>query len=266
MWSGSMALVADAGHNLSDVLGLVLAWGAAHLSKRVPTRRRTYGYKSSSTLAALANGMLLLIAIGAIGWESIQRLIHPEPIATSTVLWVAAIGVLVNAGTAWLFMAGRKGDINVRATFLHMAADAAVTVGVIVAALLIMATGWLWLDPAVSLVIGGVILFGTWNLLRDSVNLAMDAVPEGINPDEVRAWLAGLPGVTEVHDLHVWAIGTTDTALTAHLVRHDTASDRDLLFGVQCGARERFGIAHATIQLETPDAADDCNLRPDHVV
>lgn len=264
--SGSMALLADAGHNLSDVLGLVLAWGAAHLSRRSPTRRRTYGYKASSTLAALANGMLLLVAIGAIGWESILRLIHPEPIATGTVLWVAAIGVLVNAGTAWLFMAGRKGDINVRAAFLHMVADAAVTVGVIAAAVLIMATGWLWLDPAVSLVIAGVILVGTWNLLRDSVNLAMDAVPGGIDPDEVRAWLAGLPGVTEVHDLHVWAIGTTDTALTAHLVRNDTASDRDLLFDVQCGARERFGIAHATVQLETPDAAGDCSLRPDHVV
>ncbi len=264
--SSSMALLADAGHNLSDVLGLVLAWGAAHLSRRGPTRLRTYGYKASSTLAALANGVLLLVAIGAIGWESIQRLMHPEPIATGTVLWVAAIGVLVNAGTAWLFMAGRKGDINIRGTFLHMAADAAVTVGVIVAALLIRATGWLWLDPAVSLVIAVVILVGTWNLLRDSFNLAMDAVPNGIDPDAVRAWLAGLPGVTEVHDLHVWAIGATDTALTAHLVRHDTEGDRSLLLDVQCGARERFGIAHATIQLETPDAADDCALRPDHVV
>ena len=181
-------------------------------------------------------------------------------------LWVAAAGVVVNAGTAWLFMSGRHGDINVRAAFLHMAADAGVTLGVIVAALLIMWTGWLWLDPAVSLAIAAVILVGTWNLLRDSINLAMDAVPGGIDPDEVKAWLTGLPGVTEVHDLHVWAIGTTDTALTAHLVRGDTQADRDLLLGVQCGARERFGIAHATVQLETPDAAIDCNLRPDHVV
>ncbi len=264
--SSSMALLADAGHNLSDVLGLLLAWGAAHLSRRGPTRRRTYGLKASSTLAALLNAMLLLVAIGAIGWESVQRLIHPEPVATGTVLWVAAVGVAVNAGTAWLFMAGRKGDINVRAAFLHMAADAVVTVGVIVAALLITATGALWLDPAVSLVIAAVILVGTWNLLRNSINLALNAVPDGIDPDEVRAWLAGLPGVTEVHDLHVWAIGTTETALTAHLVRPDPAADRTLLRDVQCGAQERFGIVHATVQLETPDAARDCALRSDLVV
>lgn len=264
--SGSMALLADAGHNFSDVVGLLLAWGASHLSRRGPTTRRTYGYKASSTLAALANGVLLLIAIGAIGWESVHRLLHPEPVATGIMLWVAVAGVAVNAGTAWLFMSGRHGDINVRAAFLHMAADAGVTLGVIVAALLIMWTGWLWLDPAVSLLIAAVILVGTWNLLRDSIDLAMDAVPGGIDPDEVKAWLAGLPGVIEVHDLHVWAIGTTDTALTAHLVRHDTQADRDLLFGVQCGARDRFGIAHATVQLETPDAAINCNLRPDHVV
>jgi cobalt-zinc-cadmium efflux system protein len=264
--SGSMALLADAGHNLSDVLGLLLAWGAAHLSRRRPTARRTYGYKASSTLAALANGVLLLVAIGAIGWESIHRLLHPEPVAAGVMLWVAAVGVVVNAGTAWLFMSGRHGDINVRAAFLHMAADAGVTLGVIAAALLIMWTGWLWLDPAVSLLIAAVILVGTWNLLRDSVDLAMNAVPGGIDPDEVKAWLAGLPGVMEVHDLHVWAIGTTDTALTAHLVRRDTLADRDLLLGVQCGARDRFGIAHATVQLETPDAAIDCGLRSDHVV
>ncbi len=262
----SMALLADAGHNLSDVLGLLLAWGASHLSSRGPTRRRTYGYKASSTLAAVGNGMLLLIAIGAIGWEAIQRLMHPEPVATGIMLWVAAVGVIVNAGTAWLFMSGRHNDINIRGAFLHMAADAAVTLGVIIAALLIMRTGWLWLDPAASLLIAVVILVGTWRLLRDSIDLAMNAVPQGIDPDEVREWLAGLPGVTEVHDLHVWAMGTTDTALTAHLVRGDSGADRALLFGVQAGARERFGIAHATVQLETPEAADDCHLRPEHVV
>ena len=265
--SGSLALLADAGHNLSDVLGLLLAWGAMHLSRRGPTRRRTYGYKSSSTLAALANAMLLLVAVGAIGWEAVQRLLEPRPVASGTVLWVAAIGVLVNAGTAFLFMSGRKVDINIRGAFLHMAADAAVTVGVILAALLIHWTGWLWLDPVVSLVIAAVILVGTWSLLRHSVDLAMDAVPPGIDPDEVRAWLAGLPGVTEVHDLHIWAMGTTETALTAHLVRGEEAClDRELLLRVQSGCQERFGIAHATVQMETPEAARACALRPDHVV
>lgn len=264
--SDSLALLADAGHNLSDVLGLLMAWAASYLATRGPTTRRTYGYKSTSTLAALANGVLLLLATGAIGWESIVRLMHPEPVQTTIMLWVAAAGVVVNGGTALMFMSGRKGDINVRGAFLHMAADAVVTLGVIVAALLIRATGWLWLDPAVSLVIAAVILVGTWRLLIDSANLALDAVPEGIDPTAVRAWLGTLPGVVEVHDLHVWAIGTTDTALTAHLVRDDSGRDRDLLLGVQEGARQRFGIAHATVQLETSEAASDCLLRPDHVI
>lgn len=264
--SDSLALLADAGHNLSDVFGLLLAWGASYLAQRGPTLRRTYGYKSSSTLAAMANGVLLLLATGAIGWESIVRLLRPEPVQTTTMLWVAVAGVLVNGTTALLFMSGREGDINIRGAFLHMAADTLVTLGVIAAALLIKATGWLWLDPAVGLVIGVVILIGTWSLLRDSVNLAMDAVPEGIDPDAVRLWLGSLPGVIEVHDLHVWAIGTTDTALTAHLVRDDIHQDRALLHGVQDGARTRFGISHATVQLETVDAASDCLLRPDHVI
>jgi cobalt-zinc-cadmium efflux system protein len=181
-------------------------------------------------------------------------------------LWVSVAGVIVNTATALLFISGRRGDINIRAAFLHMAADAAVTLGVIVAALVIMRTGWLWLDPATSLLIAAVILVGTWRLLRDSVDLAMNAVPNAIDPDEVRLWLAGLPGVDEVHDLHIWAIGTTDTALTAHLVRCDPAIDRALLLGVQEGARLRFGIGHATVQLETPESAADCGLRPDHVV
>ncbi|HWX50609.1 MAG TPA: cation diffusion facilitator family transporter [Roseomonas sp.] len=265
--AGSLALLADAGHNLSDVLGLLLAWGAMHLSRRGPTRRRTYGYKASSTLAALANAVLLLVAVGAIAWEAVQRLLAPQPVASGTMLWVAAIGVVVNAGTALLFMAGRKGDLNIRGAFLHMVADAGVTVGVILAALLIRWTGWLWLDPVVSLAIAVVILIGTWSLLRQSVDLAMGAVPPGIDPDEVRAWLATLPGVTEVHDLHVWAMGTTETALTAHLVcGEETRLDRERLLRIQSGCRERFGIAHTTVQLETPEAARACALRPDHVV
>ncbi|WP_236038265.1 cation diffusion facilitator family transporter [Belnapia arida] len=243
-----------------------MPWGATLLSKRGPTRRRTYGWKASSTLAALVNAVLLLVAVGAIGWEAVRRLAEPEPVANGTVLWVAAVGVAVNAGTAWLFAAGRKGDINVRGAYLHMAADAGVTIGVIVAALIIRWTGWLWLDPAVSLAIGAVILVGTWGLPRDSVNLAMGAVPAGIAPDEVKAWLASMPGVTEVHDMHIWAMGTTETALTVHLVRDDARADRELLLRVQSGCRERFGIAHPTVQLETPETAQACGLRPDHVV
>ena len=199
-------------------------------------------------------------------FEAVHRLFNPEPVQTTVMLWVAAAGVVINGATALLFMSGRKNDLNVRAAFTHMLADALVTVGVIVAALLIMATGWLWLDPVVSLLIGVVILVGTWRLLRESVDLAMDAVPAGIDPAAVRDWLGTLPGVSEVHDLHVWALGTTDTALTAHLVRHDASHDRALLHDVQTGARERFGIAHATVQLETPEAADGCLLRSDAVV
>jgi cobalt-zinc-cadmium efflux system protein len=264
--SGSLALLADAGHNLSDVLGLALAWAAASLSKWQPTARRTYGYKASSILAALGNAVLLLVAVGAIGWEAVRRFAEPEPVASGTVLWVAAIGVAVNAGTAWLFASGRKGDVNVRGAFLHMAADAGVTVGVIAAALLIRWTGWLWLDPAVSLVIGAVILAGTWGLLRESVDLAMASVPADIDPDEVRAWLGSLPGVTEVHDLHIWAMGTTERALTAHLVRADAGGDGDLIRRVQAGASERFRIGHATVQLETAETARACGLRPESVV
>ena len=264
--SGSLALLADAGHNLSDVFGLVLAWVAAHLAKRQPTAQRTYGYKRGPILASLGNAVILLVATGAIGLEAVRRLLHPEPIAEETVIWVAAIGVLVNAGTALMFMAGRKHDLNVRGAFVHMVADAAVTVGVIVAALVIGWTGWLWLDPVVSLLIAVVIVAGTWGLLRDSLALAMDAVPPGIDPARVRAYLSGLPGVDEVHDLHIWGLSTTETAVTAHLVRRDASGDTALIERVCREAREMFGIGHATIQLETPEAASHCGLRPDHVV
>jgi len=264
--AGSLALLADAGHNLSDVLGLLLAWGAASLARRGPTPRRTYGYKASSILAALGNAALLLVAVGAIAWEAILRLFQPEPVATGMMLWVAAVGVLVNGGTAWLFASGRKSDVNVRGAFLHMVADAGVTVGVIAAALLIGWTGWLWLDPALSLAIAVVILVGTWGLLKDSVNLAMGAVPEDIDPDQVKAWLAGLPGVIEVHDLHIWAMSTTERALTAHLVHAEMVADAGLIRRVQAEARERFRIDHATVQLETAEAARVCALRPEHIV
>ena len=264
--AGSLALMADAGHNLSDVLGLALAWGAAWLSRRRPTRHRTYGYRRSSILASLANAVLLLVAVGAIVVEAIRRLIEPQPVASGTILWVAAVGVLVNAGTAWLFMAGRKGDINIRGAFTHMAADAGVTVGVIVAALLIGWTGWQWLDPAVSLAIALVILIGTWGLLRDSVNLSLDAVPEGIDPHAVEACLEGQPGVREVHDLHIWAMGTTETALTVHLVRPATVPDDRLLESMRRELQGRFGIAHATFQIETGDPTHPCPQAPAHAV
>ena len=261
--SGSLALLADAGHNLSDVLGLALAWGAAWLSRRQPTARRTYGFRRSSILAALANAMLLLVAVGAIAWEALRRLHAPEPVDTGIVLWVAALGVVVNVGTALLFMRGRDRDLNVRGAFLHMMADAAVTVGVIAAALLIAATGWLWLDPAVSLVIGAVILAGTWGLLRDSVDLALDAVPRGIDPAAVETFLREQPGVAEVHDLHIWAMSTTETALTAHLVRPDAVPDDGFLASLRDALHHRFEIGHATIQVA---AGAPCPQAPAHVV
>lgn len=261
--SGSLALLADAGHNLSDVLGLALAWGAAWLSRKQPTARRTYGFRRSSILAALANAMLLLVAVGAIAWEALRRLQTPEPIDTGIVLWVAALGVAVNTGTALMFMRGRERDINVHGAFLHMVADAAVTVGVIAAALLIAGTGWLWLDPAISLLIAAVILVGTWGLLRDSVDLALDAVPRGIDPAAVEAFLREQPGVAEVHDLHIWAMSTTETALTAHLVRPDAAPDDGFLAGLRDALHHRFEIGHATIQVE---AGAPCPQAPAHVV
>ena len=264
--SGSMALLADAGHNLSDVLGLLLAWGAIWLSKRHPTAKRTYGFKRGPIMASLANAVILLVAVGAIVYEAIARLISPEPVITGTIVWVALVGVFVNAGTAWLFMTGRKGDLNIRGAFLHMAADAGVTVGVIVAALLIAWTGWQWLDPAVSLLIAIVILVGTWGLLRDSVNLAMDAVPADIDQQAVRAYLCALPGVAEIHDLHIWAMSTTETALTVHLVRPGAGTDDAFLCQVRDELHERFSIEHPTVQVEDGDPAQPCALAPAHVV
>jgi cobalt-zinc-cadmium efflux system protein len=264
--SGSLALLADAGHNLSDVLGLLLAWAAASLSGRAPSGRRTYGFKRTPILASLANAVILLVAVGAIVWEAVRRILEPQPVATGTILWVAALGVVANGATAWLFWAGRQGDINVRATFLHMVADAGVTVGVVVAALLIRWTGWEWLDPAISLLIAAVILFGTWGLLRDSVDLALDAVPPGIELEEVRSFLAGQPGVAEVHDLHVWPMSTTETALTVHLVRPVAGVDDAFLDALRSGLHERFGIDHPTVQLEAGDPAHPCPQAPAEVV
>jgi cobalt-zinc-cadmium efflux system protein len=261
--ANSMSLLADAAHNLGDVLGLLLAWGAAWLSRRPPTAQRTFGYGRSSILAALINATVLLIGVGAIGVEAVQRLLAPQPVGETTVMVVAAIGILINGGTALLFMRGRENDLNIRGAFLHMASDAVVSLGVVIAALLIRLTGLLWIDPVTSLAIVVVITVGTWGLLRDSVNLAMDAVPGGVAPDAVREHLAAQPGVSEVHDLHIWGLSTTETALTVHLVCNETAArPHQMAHELQV----RFGIGHATVQVETHEDAEMCRLRSDSVV
>jgi cobalt-zinc-cadmium efflux system protein len=264
--ANSLALLADAGHNFGDVLSLLLAWGAAYLSQRAPTRERTYGYKRTSIAASLANAIILLITVGAITLEAVKRLVEPEAAATGTVIVVAAIGIAINGGTALMFMAGRKGDLHVKGAFLHMVADAATSAGVVVAAVIMWETGWLWLDPAVGLVVAAVIIIGTWSLLRDSVNLAMDAVPEGIDRDAIEAYLGALPGVTEIHDLHIWGMSTTETALTVHLVRSSDTIDDALIAEASKALLDRFRIAHATFQFEGGHPSFPCRLAPSHVV
>ena len=262
----SLALLADAGHNLGDVLGLAAAWGASVLGKRKPGGRYTYGLRRTSILAALGNAVILLVVTGGIAWEAVRRLADPEPTGGATIMAVAAVGIAVNGITAWLFMSGRKDDLNIRGAFMHMASDALVAAGVVVAGGLILWTGWHWLDPAISLVISAVIVVGTWSLLRDSVNLSLDAVPEGVDQDAVRACLRGLPGVVDLHDLHIWGMSTTETALTAHLVCAEAVTDGGLIQRACAEMRQRFGIGHATFQVETPGMARACELRPDHVV
>jgi cobalt-zinc-cadmium efflux system protein len=246
----SLSLVADAGHNLSDVLGLLVAWGATALSTQKPTARHTYGYRRSSILAALFNAVFLLVALGAVTWEAVHRLWAPAVVNGPIVIAVAAAGIVVNGVTAWLFRAGREHDLNVRGAFLHMAGDAAVSAGVVVTGVVIAWTGWTWLDPGVSLVIAALILVGTWGLLRDAVQLSMDAVPPGIDPAKVQALLSRLPGVQEVHDLHVWPMSTTETALTAHLVVPDYQGQEDLLRAAAHGLQGTFEIRHVTLQIE----------------
>ncbi|HEY8618076.1 cation diffusion facilitator family transporter [Phenylobacterium sp.] len=265
IWTGSMALLADAGHNLSDVLSLVLAWGATVLARRAPTGRRTYGLRKATILASLANAVLLLVAVGAIVSEAVHRLREPASIETGLVMAVAGLGVVINTATALLFFRGSHSDLNVRGAFLHMAGDAAVSLAVVIGAFAIGLTGLQWIDPALGLLIAAVIVLGTWSLLRDSVDLALDAAPRGIDVGEVRAWLAALPGVESVHDLHIWAMSTTETALTAHLIRPANA-DADAFLHQACeGLHRRFNIGHATLQVET-DAAHACRLAPAEVV
>lgn len=256
--AGSLALLADAGHNLSDVLGLLLAWGASYMVKRRPTERHTYGWRKTSILAALMNAFILMVAIGGIAWEAIRRFNDPAPVGGQTIIIVAAIGVVINTFTALLFVSGRKHDLNIRGAFLHMAADAGVSAGVVAAGLVILVGGWMWVDPLVSLVIAAVILMGTWGLMRDALNLALDAVPKGIDPEAVGDYLAGLPGVEGVHDLHIWAMSTTETALTAHLVKADSKDDDALIEKANKELNDRFGIDHITLQWERWKELNHC--------
>jgi cobalt-zinc-cadmium efflux system protein len=265
-WAHSLALLADAGHNLGDVLGLLMAWWASHLVKTLPTERRTYGLGRCSILAALANGAILLVAVGAITWEAIRRFSDPAPVAGSTITWVAALGILINTGTALMFLRNRHEDLNVKGAFLHMAADAAISGGVVIAGILISLSGWHWIDPTVSILINLVIVWGTWHLVRDATDLALDAVPQGIDAAAVRRYLEELPGICAVHDLHIWALSTTQTALTAHLVKEDDKLDDSLLDTIRGELQHRFKIGHATIQFESGDAEHPCHLAPAEVV
>jgi cobalt-zinc-cadmium efflux system protein len=260
----SMALVADAGHNLSDVLGLLIAWGAATLGKRSPTQHYTYGFRRSTILAALFNALFLLVAIGGIAVEAVRRFWEPQPVSGGTVMAVAAVGIVINAATAWMFARGRKGDINIRGAYLHMAADAAVSAGVVIAGLVIALTGATWIDPVTSLLIVLVVFIGTWGLLRDSVAMSLDRVPPHIVPSEVAATLAGLRGVARVHDLHIWSMSTTEIALTAHLVMPGGADGDHFIHDTAELLKQRFNIGHATLQIERDQAA--CALEPSEVV
>ena len=264
--AGSLALLADAGHNLGDALGLALSWGAAVLGRRGPSDRFTYGLRSSSILAALGNALILLVVTGGIAWEAILRLGHPVAVAGGTVAAVAAIGIVVNGVTALLFARGRGRDLNLRSAFLHMAADALVTAGVVVAGIAIALTGLLWLDPAVSLVLSAVIVYGAWDLVKQALHLALDAVPPGVDAGAVRAHLLALPGVAALHDLHIWGMSTTETALTCHLIMPGGHPGDAALSRIADELEHRFGVHHTTLQVELGDSDAVCALTPEHVV
>ena len=264
--ANSVALLADAGHNFGDVLALLLAWGAQGVAQWRPAGRYTYGYRSASILAALFNGLILLVATGAIAWEAVRRMFDPGAVGGVTVMIVAAVGIAVNGVSAWLLMAGRRDDLNIRGAFLHMVGDAAISFGVVLAGAAIAFTAWNWLDPLASLVIAALIVWGTWGLLRESVMLSLAAVPESIDRARVETYLRTLPGVSEVHDLHIWAMSTTETALTVHLVRPGAGLDDRLLHDAAHGLERQFRIRHATLQVEAGDTEEACRLAPDHVV
>ena len=259
--ASSLALLADAAHNLSDVGGLLLAWAAFAAARLKPNLRHTYGWRRGSILASFANAILLLVAMGSLAWEAIQRMQTPAPMDAGTVIVVAGIGVIINTATAWLFLTGSKGDLNLRGAFLHMAADALVSVGVVIAAALYLWQGWTWIDPVVSLLIALVVVIGTWSLFHRSLHLLFDGVPDGIEMTAVRQSLADLPGVVAVHDLHVWAMSTADNALTAHLVISEEAGDRDtLLAQAMAMLHTQFELRHVSLQFESQAFADQCPL------
>jgi cobalt-zinc-cadmium efflux system protein len=258
--TNSVALLADAGHNFSDVIGLILSWGAFWLSRKKASSKFTYGFKGTSILAALANAILLLIATGAITWEAIQRLAKPEPVAGVTVIVVAAIGIAINGFTAFLFLKGRKNDLNIQSAFLHMAADALVSLGVVIAGVIIWKTGWLWMDPLVGLIIAITIVIGTWGLFKESVRLSINAVPNPIQVEKVKEFLENVKGVSRVHDLHIWAMSTTENALTAHLIIPEGHPGDHFLNTVAHQVEEKFKIHHTTIQIELGDSSHPCEL------
>lgn len=258
--ANSTALMADAGHNLSDVLGLVLAWGAAILARKAPSQRYTYGMRSSSILAALANAMFLLIACGAIAWEAIMRFTQPPAVAGLMVSLVAVVGIVINGISAWLFMSGSKHDLNIRGAYLHMAADAAISLGVAISGVIILFTQWYWLDPLASIIIVGIIVIGTWGLLRDSVQLALNAVPEHIDVTAVNNYLRQCEGVSDIHDLHIWGMSTTESALTVHLVMPAGYPGDAYMDDVMQTLRERFNIHHSTLQVEQGTTNHSCAL------
>jgi cobalt-zinc-cadmium efflux system protein len=260
--ANSTALMADAGHNLSDVLGLLLAWGAAILARKAPSERYTYGLRSTSILAALANAMFLLVACGAIAREAIQRFLQPPAVAGLTVTLVAAVGIAINGLSAWLFMKGSKGDLNIRGAYLHMAADAAVSLGVAVAGVTMIFTGWYWLDPIISLVIVAVVVIGTWDLLRESVQLALSAVPANIEVPAIDTYLRQCHGVTGIHDLHIWGMSTTESALTVHLVMPDGYPGDAFMDEVMQTLKIRFSVHHSTLQIEQGTINHACSLNP----
>jgi cobalt-zinc-cadmium efflux system protein len=263
--ANSIALLADAGHNFGDALSLLLAWGAHVLARRLPTERFTYGYRSASILSALINAMTMLVTTGAIAWEAIGRFSDPGDVGGLTVMTVAAIGIAINGGSAWLLMAGRKDDINIGGAFLHLVADAAVSAAVVVAGALIFWFGWNWIDPVVSLLVSVVVVWGAWALLRESVRLSMNAVPSAIQPSDVCGYLEKLPGVVSIHDLHIWAMSTTENALTCHLVMPQGHPGDAFLARVSHDLEHRFKIKHPTFQIELADAGP-CPLAPAHVV
>lgn len=266
LWSDSLSLLADAGHNFSDVLGLLAAWWAVNLSRRAPAGRYTYGLRASTIVAAFANAILLVVAVGGISWEALRRLAEPVPVGEFTMITVALVGVVINVITAVMLSRGRQDDMNMRGAYLHMVADAAVSVGVVVAGVGIILTGWLWLDPLVSLVIAVVILAGTWGLFRESLRLSLHAVPAGIDLAAVGDYLQQLPGVREVHDLHVWGMSTTETALTAHLVMAGGHPGDDFLRRVAGELEAKYRIGHPTLQIELADGASSCRFAPGDVV